>query len=213
MRTSALAAMVLMFGVWHGTALGQTSIERIEQRVRYLEDRVAAQDRTIVEKDKQISRLESLGDGWFTNVELGGAVEVELVSEKDFEGVSSNGLDAATVDVGVAAQVNDWVAADIALTMDDDGKIEVDEAIMTITPPDSPVSVITGRQGVPFGVYKTSLVSDPLTMDLGDTADDALQLALEHGNMTGAAFLFKGDNDRGGDDQIQNFGVLGRLRN
>ena len=210
MRASVLAAAVLLFGVWHGPALAQGSIEerlqRMEQRIRYLEERVAAQDRTIVRKDKQISRLKGLEDGWFNKVEVTGAVEIEAAHEKNYEGKSSNGLDAATVDLAVAAQVNEWVSADVALTMDDDGKIEVDEAIVTLAPAGSPVSLIGGRQGVPFGVYESGLVSDPLTKDLGDTADDAVQVALDHEGVTAAAFLFKGDNDRSEDDRIENFG-------
>ncbi len=50
MRTSVLATAFLLAFVWHGPALAQASIEerlqKMEQRLRYLEERVAAQDRT-----------------------------------------------------------------------------------------------------------------------------------------------------------------------
>ena len=105
-----------------------------------------------------------------------------------------------------SAQVNDWVATDVALTADDDGKIEVDEWTMTVQKPDTPVAFVAGRQGVPFGVYESNMVSDPLTKEVGDTADDAIQVALDLDGVTGSVFLFKGDNDRSGDDQVENFG-------
>ena len=201
---------VLLFGVWHGPALAQGSIEerlqRMEQRIRHLEERVAAQDRTIVEKDKQISALKGLGDGWFTRVEIGGAVELEVTSENDYDGNNPSDVAAGTVDLAASAQVNDWVATDVALTADDDGKIEVDEWTVTVQKPDTPVAFVAGRQGVPFGVYESNMVSDPLTKEVGDTADDAIQVALDLDGVTGSVFLFKGDNDRSGDDQVENFG-------
>ncbi len=211
MKARYLTAALVLVCACQGPALAQTSVEerlqRMEQRIEQLEQRVAAQERTIMEKDKRISELEAPGDGWFDKVEVSGAVEVEAAHEKSYEGESSNGLDAATVDVAVAARVNAWTAADVALTMDDDGKIEVDEAFVTLAPPDSALSLIAGRQGLPFGVYESGMVSDPLTMDLGDTADDAIQLAFGADGLSAAAFLFKGENDRGGDNRIENFGV------
>lgn len=210
MRASVLAAAVLLFGVWHGPALAQGAVEerleRMEQRIRHLEERVAAQDRTIVEKDKQISALKGLEDGWFTRVEIGGAVELEVIHENDYDGNNPSDVAAGTVDLAASAQVNDWLATDVALTADDDGKIEVDEWTMTVQKPDTPVAFIAGRQGVPFGVYESNMVSDPLTKEVGDTADDAIQVALDLDGVTGAVFLFKGDNDRSEDSQVENFG-------
>ena len=210
MRASVLAAAVLLFGVWNGPALAQGSIEerleKMEQRIRYLEERVAAQDRTIVEKDKQISALKGLEDGWFSRVEIGGAVELEMAHEKDYDGNNPNDLAAGTVDLAIAGEVNSWTNAEVALTADDDGKIEVDEWILTLQEPDSPVAFKGGRMGVAFGVYESNMITDPLTKEIGDTADDAVQVELDLSGVTAAAFMFKGENDRSGDGQIENFG-------
>ncbi len=214
MKVRYLTAALVLVCACQGPALAQTSVEerlqRMEQRIEQLEQRVATQERTIMEKDKRISELEAPEDGWFDTVEVSGAVEVEAAHEKSYAGESSNWLEAATVDVAVAARVNAWTAADVALTMDGDGKIEVDEAFVTLAPPDSALSAIAGRQGLPFGVYESGMVSDPLTMDLGDTAGDAIQLAFDAEGLSAAAFLFKGENDRGGDDRVENFGVSAR---
>lgn len=208
---------VLLFGAWHGPALAQGSIEerlqRMEQRIRHLEERVAAQDRTIVEKDKQISKLRGLEEGWFNRVGVSGVVEIEAAQEKGYDGESVNGLDVATVDLVVAAEVNDWMGAETVLTYDGDGdKMTVDTATLTLAPPDTPVALIAGRHGfggstpVPFGVYETGMVSDPLTKDLGGASDDAVQLALDLDGVSASAFVFKGENDRGENDRIENFG-------
>ena len=210
MRASVLAVALVMAGVWYGPALAQGSIEerleKMEQRIRYLEERVAAQDRTIVEKDKEISALKGLGDGWFTGVEIGGAVELEMAHEKNYEGDNPNDLAAGTVDLAIAGEVNAWTSAEVALTADDDGKIEIDEWILTLQEPDSPVAFKGGRMGVAFGVYESNMITDPLTKEIGDTADDSIQVELDLSGVTAAAFMFKGDNDRSGDDQVENFG-------
>lgn len=210
MRASVLAVTVLMLGVWHGPAQGQGSVEerleRMEQRIRYLEQRVAAQDRTIVEKDKELSALKGMEDGWFNRVEISGAVEVEMSHENAYDGSDPNDLAAGTVDLAVAAQVNGWTGAEVALTADDDGKIEVDEWILTLQEPDSPVAFKGGRMGVAFGVFESNMISGPLTDDMASVSDDAIQVELDLSGVTAAGFMFKGDNDRGGDDKIGNFG-------
>lgn len=210
MRASVLALALVMAGAWYGPALAQGSIEdrleKMEQRIRYLEERVATQDRTIVEKDKEISALRGLGDGWFTGVEIGGAVELEMSHEKDYDGNNPNDLAAGTVDLAIAGEVNAWTGAEVALTADDDGKIEVDEWILTLQEPDSPVAFKGGRMGVAFGVFESNMISGPLTDDMASVSDDAVQVELDLSGVTAAGFAFKGDNDRSGDSQIDVFG-------
>ena len=210
MRAGVLALAVSMAAAWYGPALAQGSIEerlqRMEQRIRYLEERVAAQDRTIVEKDKRISELKGLQEGWFNALEVSGAVEIEAAHVTPEEGDSTSGLEAATVDLAFAAELNDWVSAEAALTMDE-GAIVVDSATATLALPDSPISLTLGKQGLPFGVYESNLISDPLTKELGDTAEDAAVVAFDSGGVTASAFLFKGENDREDSGRIEDFGA------
>ena len=76
---------------WHAPAVADDSIEdrlaKMEQRIRYLEERVASQDQVIVEKERQISALSAgEGDAWYNRVEIGGAIELEAVHESPYEG-------------------------------------------------------------------------------------------------------------------------------
>ncbi len=219
MKAKIVAAGLLAAGAWHGTALADGSIEdrlaKMEQRIQYLEQRVAAQDRTIVEKDRQIAELTegARGEGhWFDAVEVGGVIEIEA-SHSDADGDTVTDIDAATIDLGVSGQLNDWAGAEIAFTYNgDDDKLEVDEAFVAMAEPESPVSVVVGRHYLPFGAFATNLISDPLTLNIGETREDALQLAFENGGTHAAAFAFNGDVDRDGDDQIQTFGAtLGHM--
>lgn len=211
MRAGALALAVLMAGAWHAPALAEGSVEdrlqQMEQRIRYLEQRVADQDKTIVQKDEQISMLTGGEDEpWFGKVGLGGLIEVELNAVDGGDDDGTNELTTATVEVGIAAQVNDWVGAEMLLEMDGDA-VAVADAFVTLEPPGTPVSISLGKQGMPFGTYESGLRDDPLTKDLGDTGEDGVVAGFALGSVSASFFAFEGGVDRGGDGQVEDFGV------
>ena len=57
---------------------------------------------------------------------------------------------------------------------------------------------MAGRQYAPFGVFATNLISDPLTLELGEANDLVLQFGLSSGELHGAIFGFYGDDDQNG---------------
>ena len=196
MRASVPALAVLMAGAWHGPALAEGSVEdrleRMEQRIRYLEQRVADQDRTIVEKDRRISALAGGEDEpWFAKTGLGGLIEIELNAVDGGDDDNTNELTTATVEVGVAAQVNDWVGAEMLLEMDG-GAVAVADAFVTLEPPGTPVSISLGKRGMPFGTYESGLRDDPLTKDLGDTGEDGVVAGFALGGVSASLFAFEG---------------------
>ena len=210
MKTRVLVAAGLAAFVWQAPALAQESVDDrlsgLERRIKYLEQRVAAQDEMIVEKDRQIAELTG-EDAWFDAVEIGGTIELEAAHESPYEGDSSTTAELAKVELGIAARIHDWVGAEIVVKNDDD-KIEVDEAFLTIAPPEGAWALQAGGYVVPFGVYETGMISDPVTLELGETGQDAVTFAAESGaGLYGSVFAFNGDLDRGGDDTIDGFGV------
>lgn len=210
MRIGALAAAFVLLCAWQGSAMAQTSqeerIRKLEQRIRYLENRVANQDKAIVDKEREAE--EKQADKWFSKVEISGAIELEFAAAKDYEGVSSTSFDLATADVGVAAQIHDWVSGEVVLSFDAEAEtVGVDTATVTVQQPDGMLSVTGGILYVPFGTFETNLISDPLTLDIGEAREHALQLDMETGGITASGFVFKGGNNRGGDDGIANYGV------
>lgn len=219
MKTRTLVAAGIAAFVWQAPALAQESVDDrlsgLERRIKYLEQRVAAQDEMIVEKDRQIAELtEGREDAWFDAVEIGGVIELEaayashVADENPYEGDPSTTAELATVELGIAARIHDWVGAEIVVKKnDDDDDIAIDEAFLTIAPPEGAWSLQTGRYVVPFGVYETNMISDPVTLDLGETGQDAVMLAAESGGVYGSVFAFNGDLDRGEDDTIDGFGV------
>ena len=208
MKLKALGVAILVTLAWHGPALAQGSIEerlvKMEQRIRYLEERVAVQDRVIVEKERQISKLSEQEDAWFNGLEIGGVVELEGAYASPYEGDSTTEAAVATVELAIAAAIDDWVGGEIVLS-EDDG-ISIDTATLTIEPPDGPWSITGGQQTLPFGTFETNLISDPLTLELGETSDAALLFGVSSDRFYGSFFALN-DEDNPGGARIGNVGT------
>lgn len=199
--------------VWHAPALADDSVEerlsKMEQRIRYLEERVAAQDQVIDEKDREIAALsagESKGDEWFNRVEIGGAIELEAVYSDPYDQNRETTVDVGTAELGIAAQINDTVSGEIVVDADD-SDIVLADAVLVFEPEDSPVAVSAGLQRLPFGVYETNMVSDPFTKELGDTGEVSVVLGAETDLIALNLFAFDGDNQPSGKQRIEGFGA------
>ncbi|MBK5932172.1 LbtU family siderophore porin [Halochromatium salexigens] len=231
MKTQRLSwAIALALGA--GTS-GQVTAQTLEERVRRLEqenrEQAAAidqQQRTIVQQKQQLEgspqRVEQLEEaldtkrdtsaslgGWIENIEIGGLIEVEGVYVDPDEGSSESDLVLATFELGIAAQVTDWVEAMASLLYEeDDTDLEVDLAMITIANPDvTPVFFTAGQFYVPFGAYETNLVSDPLTLEIGESRETAAQLGFVYQGFSGSAYAFNGDNKVNGDNHIDSWGA------
>ena len=200
---------------WQGPAMADDSIEdrlsAMEQRIRYLEQRVASQDEVIVEKEREIAALtgqeEASADAWFNRVEFSGAIELEAVHSSPYEGDNETESDLATAEFGIAAEIDDWVGGEILVAKDDDDKIELDTATLTIAPPEGAWSLTGGSQGLPFGVYDTDLISDPLTKEIGDTGQVSMVPGFSADAFHGSFFVFDGDNRPAGQQRIEGHGA------
>ena len=194
-------AAVLVLGA---PALAQQSVEErlssMEKRIQYLEQRVADQDKVIVEKDRQIAELSGATE-WTQSVQVGGTIEIEGVYEKLAGEDGTSSLGVGTAELGIAAQVNDWAGGELVLAKDDDDKIELDTATITLAPPEGPWSLTAGKLTLPFGAYETAL-GDPLTLELGETGDTAAVVELSPGGLNASLFGAHGENG-----EFENFGA------
>ncbi|KAA3625452.1 MAG: LbtU family siderophore porin [Proteobacteria bacterium] len=182
----------------------EQEIEGLRQRLDYLEQRVRAQDEAIGEKDEKFKTLE---EG--PSVEVGALVEFEAGYAGSFDGASESDLVLATAEIGLAAEISDSVSADVTLLYQDNGEEPLDVDVASFTVAGETTSVVVGQIYVPFGVFDTNLVSDPLTLDLGETRETALQGGFGNASVAWSAYLFRGDNqeDFGASDDIDNFGL------
>ena len=179
-----LSVATVAAAAWTAPAMADGSVEdrlaAAEKRVKYLEQRVASQDQVIAGQDGE-------EDGWFSSVEIGGAIEVELTNTNE-EGLSAA---LAAADLGVEAAINDEWSGTVAVTAGDDA-IELDEAFLIYEPAGTGFSATAGDTGVPFGVYDTNLISDPLTKLLGDTGGVSLTLSGDTDPLSWSLFALNG---------------------
>ena len=209
MKLRHLATALVVFGAWQGPAIAQGSIEdrlrEMEQRIQLLERQVADQHRVIDEKNRQISSLAKKERGWFDSVRVRGKMEIDAIASNPSDGPSETDLEVGKVELGATAAVNDWTDAEIVLALDDDAVI-VDTATVTMSPIDTPVEMTAGKYTVPFGVFKSNLITSPLTKKIGETVEHAAQFGVDAGGVTATGFVFEGGNDRSGKSRVENFG-------
>ncbi len=130
---------------------------------------------------------------------IGGVVEVEASSGEDTSDIA-----VATVEVGLAAQINERVAAEVVLLHEEDETdFSVDTATISLAFTDN-LSVTAGQTYIPFGVFDSNMISDPLTLELAETSTTALQADIATGPLVASLYTFNGVN---AEEEIDNWGV------
>ncbi len=142
-------------------------------------------------------------------VTFSGLVEVGAWYADGPRGVDKD-ITLSTVELGMEAQVSPWVNAHGLLLFEEDvtEPMEVDEAIITLANTEvSPWSLAAGRMYVPFGHYESALISDPLTLEIGETRETALQFGYEGDGFLVLAWVANGETRRRGGKGIGPYGV------
>jgi len=189
-------------------------------RIKRLEEQVARQrgEQTGGEGGEEKSFLQAIND----HVELSGVVEVEAnswsVDDNGFyEDDDGSDITLATVEIGIDARITEWASAHILLLYEDgeeNDHVIVDEGIITLGNMDKfPLYLSAGKMYVPFGCFETNMISDPLTLEMGETRDTAVLFGFESGFFHGSLYAFNGDiNKAGKNDDIDTYGaVLGYI--
>jgi len=140
------------------------------------------------------------------HLRLGGLLELEAAYEILEGEDDTSDLSLATAELDFEATVNEHLGGHIIL-LHEEGEtepIEVDEAALTIsygTPRGGAVTFTGGKVYLPFGKFNSSFITDPLTLDLGETNDTAAILSWGNGLVSVGAGAFSGDTDPDGDDE------------
>lgn len=146
------------------------------------------------------------------DIEISGALEVEASFSDTYAGNDASDITLATVELGFDSQVSERVSAHLLLLHEeDDTNLEVDEGIISIDM-GSGWTINAGQMYVPFGAYETNLVSDPLTLEIGETRESAIQASFEKDGLYGSVYMFNGSTietstENAGDDTIEHTGV------
>jgi hypothetical protein len=192
---------IALLGVLSGSALADEADMR--DRMRYLEERVQVLE---VEKGALTEEVKAASP-----ISFSGLVEVEAVSGKDHEGTESSDVALATVELVAEAHINEWTHAQLVYLFEEDDTEpgEIDQGILTLGNAElSPMYLSAGRMYVPFGNFETGMVSDPLTLELAETRESALQLGFDAAGLYGSVYAFNGDSaEAGDDDKVGHFGA------
>lgn len=193
----------------------KTAPAGVEQRVSQLEERL--------EQEKPAMATGFLSDlenriTFSGLLEFGAAYHSTDMNHGGYKHDSD--LCMTTVELAIAAEVNDWVSAEMVLLYEDPtfeeetGSLDVDEAVITIANADvTPAFLKAGKMFVPFGALfehfpDDPLIDAPLTLLLGEISEKALLVGAEYEGFTISTYAFNGDVEEagGGDNVIESYG-------
>lgn len=152
-----------------------------------------------------------LANDWMNRLTLHGTLEIEAfhADNDGFSGDSASDVVVATAALSLEAKINEWFSAKISTLYEQHATpLEIDEAYVTIGQQgQSPWSMKLGQMYLPFGQFDTMLVSDPLTLELGEIRDTGATLEFAEGMWHFSAFAYNGEMDQDGGDTLDNFGL------
>ena len=126
-------------------------------------------------------------------VSLSGIIELEASYSKPETGASSGDFVVATTEVGISADINSLITADIVMLYEEgDTPLEIDVSTLTISK-GSDWYITAGQQYLPFGLYNTGMISDPITLEMGETRESALVIGTDQERLNASLFIFNGD--------------------
>lgn len=178
-----------------------SEIENLKKRIEVLE----AQQSTTETSEQDAGTAFGQINQYLT---LHGLLEAEVYYAKPDGGDEESDLSLATAELSVEVTLNDFVGGHLTLLYEEedgeDDDIDVDEAVISLNSTgqlfgQSP-SLHVGRMYVPFGMFNSDMISDPLTLELGETQDTAALFVLEGDLWTLKTGVFNGDTDTDGEN-------------
>ena len=174
-------------------------VKSLEKRVKHLEQSVLR---------------EVEGERWYERFQFSGLVEVEAAHEKiDYNDPATpnekgSDIDLATVELDIDARIVDHVDGHVMIKYEEDD-LFIDEGFITLIGTEKfPAYLIAGRQYIPFGYFDSFFVTDPTTLELGETNEGAVVVGYRFGENTVDVSLgvFNGRaQEAGEDDTINSF--------
>jgi hypothetical protein len=169
--------------------------------------------RRIEEKIEQ--KQEGLLAKWADKITLSGVIEAEAGYEDyDYDDPGENDEDSsditlATVELGVDVDIVKHIKGHVLFLWEEDDTepVDVDEGFITLDGEDVvPLYLNVGKLYVPFGNFESHFISDPLTLELGETRESALTVGYKNEWMDVSVTAFNGDVDETGEDNhIESF--------
>lgn len=149
-----------------------------------------------------------LSANWQEHLTISGYVAIDAVYEK-MEEENYSDLIISGAGLHFAAEIAENVTADIAFYYEDGyDHPDLDEATISFNPGGGPLTFVAGRTYLPFGDFSSNMVSDPITLAMGEIREDALLLNMEMEGLYSSVYLFNGDIEKyDANDTLSNYGL------
>jgi hypothetical protein len=195
---------------------------KILEKKNIITDQEAADMRQEMESSSQAgdkeayeTKLASLLGNWADKIHPSACMEVEaFYQDYNFHDPSVRDTDEsdlvlATVEIGFDVDIAKHVKASLFfLYEDDDTPFDVDQGIITIDGADVvPLYVDLGKMYIPFGMFESHFIRDPLTLELGETNESAAVGGFRNDWLELSVGVFNGDIDETGEssNHIDNY--------
>lgn len=181
---------------------------------------IAVHEKTAEERIETLSsRVEALekkvpGIEWIENLTLHGLIEAEA----SYTRLHPAGADSSrktsdiilsTMEFGLDTAFNPYASGHILFLWEEDETepVDLDEAYVTISGGDKSAAYMqAGKFYLPFGEFESRFISDPLTLDLGETNESSFLLGYNAGMIDIGMGAFNGEIDEAGrGDRINNY--------
>ncbi|WP_069471869.1 LbtU family siderophore porin [Candidatus Marithrix sp. Canyon 246] len=144
-----------------------------------------------------------------TGVRFSGLVSLEGRYNRGFDEVNTSDIAVDELGFAFEAKVNKWATGLISFLYEEGATdFEVDEAKITLGNTElSPLYLSLGQMYLPFGNYESHMVSDPLTLEIGEAREQAVLLGAEMGGVYATVYGFNGSTqDSAAEDLIDKYG-------
>ncbi|KAA6232170.1 LbtU family siderophore porin [Chlorobium phaeovibrioides] len=189
------AALATLGMVPSSALFASDEVLELKRRLDLLENRVEAAPRPEAEKSSITKGLA-----------FGGLVEVEANYQDPSDSKATSDLTLATLELGLEAKVNPWLTAYGVLLYEqgeNSDNILVEQAYIRMKSESSPFFAEVGRLTQSFGSFESSMISDPMTLELGESKLHAsVKAGYEADGITGSLSVFKGDVQKAGESEI-----------
>ena len=164
--------------------------------------------------EKKVSKTAGVND-FLERVDISGLIEVEGYTASRGSGFDGNrdssDITLATVELEIDARINEWVSGHLLLLYEEDDTEDftVDEGIITIGNTEKfPLYLSAGKMYAPFGNFESNMIQDPLTLELGETRESAVQIGFESAGFYGSVYTFNGDvGETNDNNKVDNYGA------
>jgi len=144
-----------------------------------------------------------------TGVRFSGLVSLEARYNSSFDEVNTSDIAVDELGFAFEAKANKWATGLISFIYEEGATdFEVDEAKITLGNTElSPVYFSLGQMYLPFGNYESHMVSDPLTLEIGEIREQAALIGVEMNGVYATVYGFNGfTEDSAAEDLIDNYG-------